>query len=123
MNHELKTLGAAAMVAVLGSAIWAAPRRCRSVRKERRGRKSDIIYSKARRKEEDMAETIKKWILSIRFEYPRSIFDMSPADLEEMEEFEEANIADQDGVRMDWIRVGEALTAAMGEYSCERIPA
>ena len=93
------------------------------MRKERRGRKSDIIYSKTRRKEEDMAETIKKWILSIRFEYPRSIFDMSPADLEEMEEFEEANIADQDGVRMDWIRVGEALTAAMGEYYRERIPA
>ena len=70
-----------------------------------------------------MAEAIKKWILSIRFEYPRSIFDLSPADLEEMEEFDEANIAVQDGVRMDWIRVGEALTAAMGEYSRERIPA
>ena len=48
---------------------------------------------------------------------------MSPADLGEMEEFEEANIAGQDGVRMDWIRVGEALTAAMGEYYRERIPA
>ena len=70
-----------------------------------------------------MAEAIKKWILSIRFEYPRSIFDMSPADLGEMEEFDEVNIAVQDGVRMDWIRVGEALTAAMGEYSRERIPA
>ncbi len=27
-----------------------------------------------------MAEAIKKWILSIRFEYPRSIFDLSPVD-------------------------------------------
>lgn len=70
-----------------------------------------------------MAEAIRKWILSIRFEYPRSIFDMSPADPREMEEFDEVNIADQDGMRMDWIRVGEALTAAMGEYSRERVPA
>ena len=68
-----------------------------------------------------MAEAIKKWILSVRFEYPRSIFDMSPADLGEMEEFEEANIAVQDGVRMDWIRDGEPLTAAMGEYSRENV--
>ena len=68
-----------------------------------------------------MAEALKKWILSIRFEYPRNIFDMSPADLGEMEEFDEANIAAEDGVRMDWVRVGEALTAAMGKYSRERI--
>ena len=39
---------------------------------------------------------------------------MSPADLGEMEEFDEANISAQDGVRMDWIHVGEALTADMG---------
>ena len=57
-----------------------------------------------------MAETIKKWILSIRFEYPRSIFDMSPADLEEMDEIGYEDYFYGDGICLvEWANLIEEL--------------
>ena len=41
------------------------------------------------RKEENMAEKIKRWIRGFRISYPRSVFDMSPVNLDHFEETEE----------------------------------
>ena len=64
-----------------------------------------------------MAEAIKKWILSIRFEYPRSIFDLSPVDPSLWEDYVLVHKTAEDALRTDEKRVCEALyNAAVKEY-------
>lgn len=60
-----------------------------------------------------MAEKIKQYILSLRFSYPRSIFDMSPGELH-YESPDYRYPSTEEAWKGDWENVGRAFRSAAG---------
>ena len=54
-----------------------------------------------------MAEKIKRWIRGFRISYPRSVFDMSPVNLDHFEETEDAV-----SICNDWLNVCSSVRSA-----------
>ena len=54
-----------------------------------------------------MAEKIKRWIGEFRISYPRSVFDMSPVDLDHFEDADDAIL-----ICKDWLNVCSSVRSA-----------
>ena len=67
-----------------------------------------------------MAEKILNFFRGWKVFYPRSVFDLSPIDLGELEEVTASGKTVGEALQGDWVRIGEDFRSAFVKYERER---